>query len=139
VHGLTPPDVLEERYQQIVDFEREVVASGTTLIKVMLHISPKEQKKRLRQRLERPDKHWKFDPGDITERARWEDYMTAYQIALERTHSDDAPWHVVPADRKWYARLAVHRLLLGELRALKQDWPKADFDVDRELRRLAAT
>jgi PPK2 family polyphosphate:nucleotide phosphotransferase len=139
VHGLSEPDVIEARYQQIVDFEREMVASGTTLLKVMLHISPKEQKKRLTERLERPDKRWKFDPGDITERARWEDYMTAYQIAIDRTSTDDAPWHVVPADRKWYARLAVHRLLLGALRALGQDWPKADFDVDAELRRLAAS
>ncbi len=139
VHGLSEPEAIEARYGQIVDFEREVVASGTTLIKVMLHISPKEQKKRLAERLERPDKHWKFHPGDITERARWEDYMTAYQIAIERTSTDDAPWYVVPADRKWYARLAVHRLLLGALRSLRQDWPKAEFDVEAELRRLAAT
>ena len=139
VHGLSEPDEIEARYGQIVDFEREVVASGTTVLKVMLHISPKEQKKRLTERLERPDKHWKFNPGDITERARWDDYMTAYSIAIERTSTEDAPWHVVPADRKWYARLAVHRLLLGALRSLGQDWPKADFDVDAERRRLAAT
>ncbi|MFC0680047.1 PPK2 family polyphosphate kinase [Lysobacter korlensis] len=139
VHGLSQPDEIDARYGQIVDFEREVVASGTTLIKVMLHISPKEQKKRLAERLKRPDKHWKFNPGDITERACWDDYMTAYQIAIERTSTEEAPWHVVPADRKWYARLAVHRLLLGALRSLGQDWPKADFDVDVERRRLAAT
>jgi PPK2 family polyphosphate:nucleotide phosphotransferase len=139
VHGLSTPETIEERYGQIVEFEREVVASGTTLIKVMLHISPKEQRKRLTERLERPDKHWKFNPGDINERARWDDYMTAYRIALERTSTDDAPWHVVPADRKWYARLAVHRLLLGALRGLNQNWPTADFDVEAELRRLAAT
>jgi PPK2 family polyphosphate:nucleotide phosphotransferase len=139
VHGLSAPTVIEERYGQIVDFEREVVATGTILIKVMLHISPKEQKKRLAERLERPDKHWKFNPGDITERARWEDYMTAYQVAIERTSTEQAPWHVVPADRKWYARLAVHRLLLGALQSLGQDWPEADFDVEAERRRLAAT
>jgi PPK2 family polyphosphate:nucleotide phosphotransferase len=139
VHGLSAPEAIEERYDRIVEFEREVAASGTTIVKVMLHISPKEQKRRLAERLERPDKHWKFNPGDITERARWEDYMTAYQIAIERTSTEVAPWHVVPADRKWYARLAVHRLLLGALRDLRQDWPKADFDVDEELRRLAAT
>jgi PPK2 family polyphosphate:nucleotide phosphotransferase len=139
VHGLSAPEVIEERYGQIVDFEREAVASGITIVKVMLHISPKEQKKRLAERLERPDKHWKFNPGDITERACWEDYMTAYQIAIERTSTADAPWYVVPADRKWYARLAVHRLLLGALRGLGQDWPKADYDVEAERRRLAAT
>jgi PPK2 family polyphosphate:nucleotide phosphotransferase len=139
VHGLSEPDAIEERYGRIVEFEQKLVASGTTLVKVMLHISPAEQKKRLKERLQRPDKHWKFNPGDITERARWEDYMTAYQIAIERTHTDEAPWHVVPADRKWFARLAVHRLLLGALRSLGQDWPKADYDVDAELRKLAAT
>jgi polyphosphate kinase 2 (PPK2 family) len=139
VHGLSQPDAIEERYGRIVEFERELVASGTTLVKVMLHISPAEQKRRLKQRLERPDKHWKFSPGDITERSRWEEYMTAYQIAIERTSTEEAPWHVVPADRKWFARLAVHRLLLGALRALGQDWPKAEFDVETELRRLAAT
>jgi PPK2 family polyphosphate:nucleotide phosphotransferase len=139
VHGLSEPDAIEERYGRIVEFEREIVSSGTTLVKVMLHISPAEQKRRLRQRLERPDKHWKFNPGDITERARWEDYMTAYQIAIERTTTEEAPWHVVPADRKWFARLAVHRLLLGALRGLGQDWPKPEFDVETELRRLAAS
>ena len=116
-----------------------MAASGTTLVKVMLHISADEQKKRLAERLENPEKHWKYNPGDIDERGLWADYMAAYQIAIERTSTDAAPWYVVPADAKWYARLAVQNLLLDALRGLELGWPPADFDVELEKRRLAAT
>ena len=105
----------------------------------MLHIGADEQKARLRERLERPDKHWKYNPGDVDERMLWPAYMDAYQVALERTSTDAAPWFVVPADRKWYARLAVQRLLLTTLRGLDPQWPQATFDVEAEKARLAAT
>lgn len=139
VRHLSPPEVIEARYPQIADFERELVEGGTALIKVMLHISPEEQKRRLMQRLERPDKNWKYNPADVDERKRWPDYMTAYQIALNRTSTAEAPWHVVPADRKWYARWAVQRLLLRALRGVDPQWPAVSFDAEAEERRLAAT
>ena len=139
VRGLSTPQEVEERYPIIRDFEREIVDDATTLIKVMLHISPEEQKARLAERLERPDKHWKFNPGDVDERRYWNDYMQAYQIAVERTSTPDAPWYVIPADRKWYARWAVQRLLLDALLRLDPQWPEADYDVAEQQRRLAAT
>jgi len=139
VRGLVPPDVIEERYGEIVDFEREVAASGTRIIKVMLHISRDEQKERLQERLDRPDKHWKYNPGDVDERILWPSYLEAYEIALNRTSTPEAPWYVVPANRKWYARLAVQDLLLDALRGIDPQWPKADFDVQAEKARLAAT
>jgi PPK2 family polyphosphate:nucleotide phosphotransferase len=139
VKQLAPPEEIEQRYGQINAFEQELVDDNTTVIKVMLHISPKEQKARLLERLDRPDKYWKFNPGDIDERLLWPGYQDAYQTALERTSPATAPWHVVPADRKWYARLAVRELLLNALTDLKLTWPPADFDIDAERARLAAS
>ena len=137
VHDLVPRSEWSRRYAQINAFEAKVAASGTMVIKVMLHISSEEQKARLSERLERPDKHWKFNPGDLDERAFWADYQEAYQAALDRCSTDVAPWYVVPADRKWYARLAVTNLVLEHLERLDPRWPEADFDVDEQKRRLA--
>ena len=137
VRGFSTPEAIEERYGIINDFEAEVAASGTTIIKVMLHISADEQKARLQERLDRPEKNWKFNPGDIDERLLWPAYQEAYQIALTRTSTADAPWFVVPADHKWYARWAVQRLLLDALRALDPQWPAADYDVAEQKARLA--
>jgi PPK2 family polyphosphate:nucleotide phosphotransferase len=136
VRELAPADEIERRYDAINDFERELVAEGTTIIKCMLHISADEQKERLLARLEDPAKHWKFNPGDVDERERWPAYRSAYEIALERTNTEHAPWHVIPADRKWYRDLAIARLLLEVLRGMKLEWPKADFDVAEQRRRL---
>ncbi len=139
VHGMVPADVVEQRYDEINAFEREVADGGTTIVKVMLHISAAEQKARLGERLARPDKHWKYNPKDVDERLRWHDYQRAYEIALERCSTDAAPWYVVPADRKWYARWAVQQLLLDALTDLDPQWPAADFDVEAEKVRLALT
>jgi PPK2 family polyphosphate:nucleotide phosphotransferase len=139
VRALAPPAELERRYGAIVDFENELVAAGTTILKVMLHLGRDEQKERLAERLDRADKHWKYNPGDLAERALWPAYQAAYQTALERTSTATAPWYVVPADRKWYARIAVQRLLLDALRRLDPQWPAADFDVEAEKKRLAAS
>jgi PPK2 family polyphosphate:nucleotide phosphotransferase len=136
VRGFAPPEEIERRYGAIVDFERRLVDEGTTVVKCMLHISADEQKQRLLERLDDPSKHWKFNPGDIDERTRWASYREAYEIALERTHTEVAPWHVVPADRKWYRNLAIARLLLDALRGLDPQWPPADFDVTHERARL---
>lgn len=139
VDGLVPPDVWGARYDEINAFEAEVAAAGTVIVKVMLAISPEEQAERLRERLERPDKHWKYNPGDLDVRAKWPAYAEAYQAVLDRTTTDVAPWYVVPADRKWYARLAVTELLVHALEGLGLTWPAADFDVAGERARLAAS
>ena len=139
VRALAAPEEIERRYGAINDFEKRVSDAGTRIVKVMLHISYDEQRERLMERLERPDKHWKYNPGDVDERARWPQYMDAYQTVFERTSTPDVPWYVVPANRKWYARLAVQQLLLGALREIDPQWPAAAFDVEAEKKRLAAT
>ncbi|NEN08029.1 polyphosphate kinase 2 family protein [Diaminobutyricibacter tongyongensis] len=139
VHELAPPKEIERRYDAINRFERELVETGTAIVKVMLHISKDEQKKRLASRLERDDKHWKYNPADVDERMRWDDYQTAFQRMFERTSTDVAPWYVVPADRKWYARLAVQHLLIDALQGMDLDWPEVDYDIEKEKKRLAAS
>jgi PPK2 family polyphosphate:nucleotide phosphotransferase len=139
VRALATAEEIERRYGAINDFEKRLTDAGTRVVKVMLHISYDEQGARLMERLERPDKHWKYNPGDVDERARWPHYMDAYQSVFERTSTAAAPWYVVPANRKWYARLAVQQLLRGALREIDPQWPVATFDVDAEKKRLAAT
>lgn len=139
VRQLADPDEIERRYGAIVDFEERLAASGTVIVKCMLHISREEQRARLAERLERPDKHWKYNEGDLAERALWDDYQAAYQLAIERTSTDTAPWHVIPANSKWYARLAVSELLTDALRSLGQDWPPADFDIEEQKAALAVS
>ena len=139
VKELSSPEVIESRYGAIRDFEEELADAGTTVIKVMLHISADEQKKRLLARLDRPDKHWKYNPSDIEDRLLWPQFQDAYQVAIERTTTERAPWYVIPADRKWYARIAVQSLLIDALTAVDPQWPVADFDVKKEKRRVAAT
>lgn len=136
VHNYVPRATWSRRYTQINNWEKKVAASGTSIIKVMLHISSEEQKARLAERLSRKDKHWKYNPNDVTEREHWADYMEAYQAVLDKTNTDVAPWHVIPADNKWFARLAVNQLLLEELRSLKLKWPKAESDIKAEQKRL---
>lgn len=139
VRGLSEPAVIDERYGLIRAFEMDLARTRTTVVKVMLHISAKEQGRRLAARLNRPEKHWKYNPGDVDERQWWPAYMDAYQRVFDETSTEVAPWFVVPADRKWYARLAVQRLLVETLRSLRLEWPLADYDVAEEKRRLAAT
>ncbi|KRE44611.1 phosphate--nucleotide phosphotransferase [Arthrobacter sp. Soil736] len=136
VHRWADPREIQRRYAAINEFEARQTAVGTTVIKVMLNISNDEQKERLLARLDKPEKHWKYNTGDLKERAFWDDYMAAYQAVFDATNTEGAPWYVVPANKKWYARIAVQQLLLEALMALKLEWPKAEFDVDAE-RRLA--
>jgi len=136
VENLVPQDVWEKRYDEINAFEAELVEAGTTIVKVALMVSLDEQKARLRERLERPDKHWKYNPGDLDVRAKWPAYRDAYQAVLDRTSTEVAPWYVVPSDRKWYARLAVTELLVDAFQRLGLTWPAADVDVAAELARL---
>ncbi|MFM9378997.1 polyphosphate kinase 2 family protein [Gordonia sp. VNK21] len=139
VHGLVPESVWSQRYDLINEFEAELTAAGTTVIKCALVVSKDEQKTRLAERLDRPDKFWKYNPGDVDERAYWDDYLDAYQAIFDTTDTDHAPWFVIPANRKWFSRLAVARLLLQTLRGLDLSWPPADFDVAAEKQRLAAS
>jgi PPK2 family polyphosphate:nucleotide phosphotransferase len=137
VRAMAPAEEIERRYGAIVAFEERLAAEGTTIVKVMLHISKDEQRERLGDRLDRPDKHWKFNPSDIDERMRWDEYQDAYQVVFDRTSTPQAPWFVVPANRKWYARLAVQQLLIEALEDMHLAWPPADFDVAEQRRRLA--
>ncbi|QSR30961.1 phosphate--nucleotide phosphotransferase [Nocardioides sp. S5] len=136
VRGFAEPGEIERRYGAINEFEARLADEGFSIIKCMLHVGPEEQKERLAERLANPEKHWKYNPGDLDERALWPAYREAYEIALERTHTEAAPWHVVPADKKWFRNLAVGQLLLDTLRGLDPQWPVADFDVEAETKRL---
>lgn len=139
VHGLVPREVWEARYDEINAFEEELVEAGTVVVKVALLVSYDEQGARLAERLERPDKYWKYDPSDVDERLLWDEYQEAYQAVLDRTSTARAPWYVVPSDDKGYARLAVSQLLIDALASLGLDWPEPSFDVEAEKARLAAT
>jgi PPK2 family polyphosphate:nucleotide phosphotransferase len=135
VHRWADPKELERRYNAINEFEARQTTAGTKIVKVMLHISPDEQKERLLARLDDPAKLWKYSSNDVKERAFWDDYMDAYQKAFDKTSSKTAPWYVVPANKKWYARIAVQQLLLEALDGLKLNWPVPELDValEREL------
>lgn len=131
-------DELNRRYHDIYDMEVEAIRSGTRVIKICLVISYEEQGARLLERLERPDKHWKFSMGDLDTRGRWSAYQRAYSEVISRTSTRIAPWYVVPADHKWYARLAVQEILVRTLEEIDPKWPAADFDVEEAKRRLEA-
>jgi PPK2 family polyphosphate:nucleotide phosphotransferase len=136
VRQLAPPEEVERRYAAINDFEKRLVDGGTRIVKCMLHISAQTQKERLLARLDDPTKYWKFNPGDIDERAHWPAYREAYELALERTNTEAAPWQVIPSDHKWYRNLAIGRLLHEALTQLDPQWPDADFDIGEQKRRL---
>ncbi len=136
VRELADPEEIERRYDAINDFEAEALASGTTIIKCMLHISADTQRERLLRRLRKPEKYWKFNPGDIDERRAWPLYREAYEIALERTNTEVAPWYVVPSDHKWYRNLAIGMLLRETLAGMAPRWPVADFDPEEQRQRL---
>lgn len=136
VRSLVPPEVWRPRYDQINSFEAAAVADGVAVIKVMLLISYEEQGGRLRSRLEDPTKRWKFNPADVDDRDRWDEYQAAYTDALARCSTPAAPWYVVPADRKWYRNWATANLLLAHLADLAVEYPAVELDLAAELARL---
>ncbi|MFC0533584.1 PPK2 family polyphosphate kinase [Phytohabitans kaempferiae] len=138
VESLVPERVWRSRYWQINGFERDLINDGLTPVKVMLHISYDEQRQRLMERLTDPTKHWKYNPADVDARARWTDYQAAYNDALSRCSTDHSPWYVVPADRKWYRDWAVANIVLEALTEMRLSYPRSDFDLDAERRRLEA-
>ncbi|SDB83921.1 polyphosphate:nucleotide phosphotransferase, PPK2 family [Raineyella antarctica] len=139
VEQLAPPEEIEQRYDEINAFEAGLVARGIVVIKCFLHMSYAEQGQRLMERLERPDKHWKYNPGDVEARQKWPAYQDAYTVALERCNTVAAPWFVIPSDKKWYRNWAVAQLLAEHLQGLNLDWPAGDFDVQAEKERLSRT
>ncbi len=139
VENLAPEDVWSARYDQINEWEMNVAGSGTRIIKCFLHISPEKQKSRLAARLVDPSKYWKYNPGDIDVRAKWDEYREAYEVALSKCSTDVAPWYVIPADRKWYRNWAVATLLHEALLSIDPTWPPATFDVATEKARVAAS
>lgn len=139
VDELVPEDVWRPRFDEINAFEQEITAQGFTVLKFALMVSYEEQGIRLMERLDRPDKHWKYSPGDLKTRAKWDAYQEAYADVFRRTSTDVAPWYVLPADKKWYPRLAVTEILTHTLKTLNPQWPTGDFDVAEQRRLLAAT
>ena len=139
VHDLVPRSTWSRRYARINAFEKRLVAQEVHVVKVFLHISPDEQKERLLARLEDPTKHWKVGPADIPERHRWHDYEQAYLAALQKCSTDIAPWHVVPADRKWYRDWAISHLILETLGEMDLQWPMpSDVDLEAMSKELLA-
>ena len=138
VHSLAKPAVIERRYTVINSFERELVKSGTTVVKFCLCISYEEQRRRLIDRLRDPDKNWKFNVNDIEERAFWDDYMSAYSLAITACSTPYAPWYVIPADDKDYRNWAVAKILVETLEEMDPQYPHPKLDIPRLRKRLKA-
>ncbi len=138
VHDLAKVPVIDRRYELINRFERELVRGGTKVVKICLHISYDEQRRRLLERLRDPDKNWKFKETDIDERALWDDYQSAYSIAITRCSTELAPWYVVPANDKDYRNWAISRLLVETLEQMNPQYPHPRLDVPRLVKRLQA-
>jgi len=130
VLGLVPEERWQRRYQHIIDFERLLTDEGTTIIKFYLHISKEEQAERLQDRLDEPEKMWKFNISDLAQRARWNDYMEAFEAALSQTSTAGAPWYVIPANRKWYRNVVIGRIIVNTLEALDMKFPEPEEGLD---------
>ncbi|MEM9367857.1 MAG: polyphosphate kinase 2 family protein [Planctomycetota bacterium] len=135
VEDLVPKSVWKERYELINSFERLLVHRGTRILKFYLHISPEEQLERFGERLHVPEKHWKLNAGDYAARSKWGDYQKAYQDVFEKCSVDQAPWFIIPADRKWYRDAAVAAIVLSTLRDMNPQLPPVEADLD-EIRTL---
>jgi len=123
----------KKRYESIRNFEQHLNQNGTVIIKFFLHLSKKEQKKRFIDRIDDPEKNWKFSAGDLVERERWDDYMDAYETAIKETTTDSSPWYVVPADKKWFTRIAISTIMLETLKSLKMEYPTLPTEEQKTL------
>ncbi len=128
VRQFAPAKEIEKRYDQINAFEKMLTENGTTILKFMLHISKDEQKERLQERLDDPKKNWKFNAGDLDDRARWGDFMDAYQTMIERCSTDWAPWHIIPANHKWARNALIASIVRKTLEDMDPKYPKVDWD-----------
>jgi PPK2 family polyphosphate:nucleotide phosphotransferase len=131
VRQLAPPEVWQRRFDHINAFEQLLTEEGTIVLKFFLHISKGYQEERLQRRLDRPDKRWKFDPDDLDDRCRWDQFMQAYSEAIERCSTDAAPWYVVPAERRWFRDLVVMQTVVDRLESLRMSYPEPDYDPGR--------
>jgi len=133
------PDIWQQRYRQIRDWERTLAENGTAVLKFFLHVSKEEQKKRFLKRIQEPEKNWKFSARDVKERELWDEYMNAYREAIEATSTDDAPWYIIPADKKWFTRLAVSEIMVKKLESMGLNYPtlsekeKGDLDAAKQM------
>jgi polyphosphate kinase 2 (PPK2 family) len=130
VHSLVPKEVWSKRYEQINQFEKHLAENGVTILKFYLHISKDEQKRRLQERIDDPNKRWKFVLGDLKERELWDDYMAAYEDVLNLTSTPWAPWYVIPANRNWYRNLAVGRIIVETLTGFDMKYPEPAEKLD---------
>ncbi len=131
VHKLAPEEIWKKRYDQIVEFEQLLVQEGTSILKFYLHIDPDEQRERLEARRNDPTKQWKFNPGDLKERALWPEYIAAYEDVLNKTSTENAPWYIVPANKKWYRNLVVASVLVETLKKLDMKYPVPKEDLSQ--------
>ena len=131
--GLVGKDVWKKRYESINDWEHHLARNGTRILKFFLQVSKEEQRKRFLERLEVPEKNWKFAMGDVLERGLWDDYMRMYEDAISATSTEWAPWYAVPADHKWFTRLVVAQVVISELESLRLEYPKVDAARKKEL------
>jgi len=130
VHQLVPEEVWRQRYEVINTFEKMLADAGTRIVKIFLHISKEEQRERLQERLDNPDRRWKFSRGDLAERKLWDEYQRAYEDALTLCNTAHAPWHIVPADRKWHRNLIISRLLRRTLEEMNPQFPPAEEGLE---------
>ena len=126
-------DIWKKRFEQIRNFESNLAANGTHILKFFLNVSKDEQKQRFLDRIAEPEKNWKFSMGDVRERGHWDDYMKAYTEAIENTSTQDAPWYIIPADRKWFTRLAVSEVIVQKLESLDLHYPRVTDEHKAEL------
>lgn len=137
--SLVTKNIWEERYEDIASFEKYLARNGTLILKFFLYVSKDEQKKRFLERIDEPDKHWKFNVGDVAERALWDKYMNAYEDAIRNTAAEHAPWYVVPADKKWFTRLVVAAAIDEAMQGLNLEYPKVDAAGLEELKKARET
>ncbi len=130
VLDLVPQEQWRKRYQHINDFERMLSDEGTTVVKIFLHISKTEQKRRLQRRLDEPSKNWKFKVADLEQRQLWDEHQLAFQEAISQTSTARAPWYVVPSDNKWYRDLVMSEIMVQTLKSLELEYPPAEDDID---------
>lgn len=131
VHKLIGKGEVRRRFDEINEFERILALNGTTILKFFLHISKEEQRKRLQERIDEPEKNWKISQSDLQERKRWEEYMEAYEDTFRHTSTKHAPWHIIPANHKWSRNAIISQILVGTLEGLKMKYPKPSFDVSK--------
>ena len=131
VHGWATEEEIEVRYERINQFEALLAGNQTTVVKIMLNISPEYQLTRFKNRLEVPGKNWKFNPGDLVERAKWTDYMQAFSIALQKCSTPKAPWYVIPAENRWFRDYAIAKILVETLEKMSPEYPEPDYDAKK--------